>query len=303
MRIFAVIRFLLTITLLCCFNANAAIVTPHPELRRDEPRFSVGLDFSSEGRFPLAYIELSVVAPDGRVSWTYKAEGKEQTDALIKQEALTPEGWYDMSGKYTLTVSYRIEGEAESLRAESQEFAADGQELRVGTRLWFISDKETHKSFLASMTLTRYLSTSSSVWLVGKWNPSREGRPRYEIVNSLTQPIYGVGWEGNFFGHVEAEAKGHWRGYPRGGFCGTVSAGKPIQPGGKDDSIEGYFMGEVSPFAKGRYRYVVSYSLEPSSFGVPTSFTDAGRTFKRMTDVYEVTEEFRVDSDAKQPQS
>jgi hypothetical protein len=111
-----------------------------------------------------------------------------------------------------------------------------------------------------------------------------------------SRAIHGVSWFGNFFGSVQRNVAGLWISYPRGGFCGTVSAGEPIQPKQSGGSIEGYFIGDANPFVEGAYRYVVLYSLSPTSPGVPTALIEQGLTRKQVEDVYEVTAEFNVQS-------
>ena len=114
-------------------------------------------------------------------------------------------------------------------------------------------------------------------------------------MNDSDRLIYGVGWFGNFFGRVQRDVRGLWMDYPRGGFCGTVSAGRPIQPRRAVGSIEGYFIGDPNPFAEGSYRYVVHYSFSPISSGVPTALIEKGLALKQVEEVYEVVAEFQIE--------
>lgn len=290
-------RLALIFLALTCLCVQAAASPPKRGAAYGPPDYSIGLAFSADEGFPLESIELSVAAPDGNVGWKFKAAGREEIDALIKREVLQPAGWYTSPGTYTLRVVYRIEGAAGT--DEQQEFTADGSESRIWSGLRFVEEKKTRRAFLASAKTTRILHAPRGVWLVKKWSPAPDEQPLYEIINSLTQPLYGVSWRGNFFGHVSKETDGKWEPYVRGGFCGTVGAGKPIRPGGKGESIEGYFLSEVKPFVKGKYRYVVRYAFSPHSFGTPASYAEHGLTYKLVREIYEVVDEFQIDSDAR----
>jgi hypothetical protein len=212
----------------------------------------------------------------------------------MKQDGLSAENWQRAPGEYKVRVSYSLEGDSNEPRTEEQEFLVTGQELRIVTSLWFINDDERKQSLLADLTVRRLLRSPGGVLLIENWVPTTDGAPRYEVVNEGDRAIYGVGWLGNFFGRVERNVRGVWIPYHRGGFCGTVSAGKPIQPMESAGSIEGYFIGDAKPFTEGSYRYVVHYSLSPRSPGVPTALLEKGLTRKQVEDVYEVATEFRV---------
>lgn len=261
---------------------------------------SIKLSFAAKERFPLKSLKLSIEAPDGRTAWQYTAEGEKDTDVLMKRGAVLAEEWYTAPGKYSLSVSYRLEGPVREPRQEKQEFLATGQELRMTADLWFIDDQEKHQTFLADLTIRRYLPGNNSVWLIQDWIPAREGQPRYQIVNSAGHPIYGVGWHGNFFGRIQQIVNGQWLNYPRGGFCGTVAGGQPIEANASAGSIEGYFIGGSNPFVTGRYRYVVQYSLIRTTEGVPAKLANGGLTRKRAQEIYEVSTEFYVEPNEKQ---
>ncbi|HKA17387.1 MAG TPA: hypothetical protein VKN18_03640 [Blastocatellia bacterium] len=261
-----------------------------------EPSLSFRVRFSAKDRFPLEGLHLSVIAPDGRTGWQYDAQGEEETRALMKQEALSAENWYGVPGEYKVRVSYSLEGVSNEPRTEEQEFLVTGQELRIVTNLWFIDDDEKRQSLLADLTIRRLLPSSGDIRLIEDWIPTVDGKPRYEIVNDSDRVRYGVAWFGNFFGSVQRDVRGLWIPYPRGGFCGTVSAGKPIEPKQGAGSIEGYFIGDANPFIEGAYRYVVQYSLSSISMGVPAELTKRGMTRKQVEDVYEVAAEFRIQS-------
>jgi len=108
-----------------------------------------------------------------------------------------------------------------------------------------------------------------------------------------------VGWPGNFFGHIQREVHGQWINYPRGGFCGTVAGGGPLEPNQSVGSIEGYFIGGANPFAEGRYRYVVQYSPSRTREGVPVDLSEKGQTRKRVQEIYEASAGFYVESNEK----
>ena len=264
------------------------------------PSLSIDLSFSTTQKFPLRSplrsLRLSAKAPDGSTTWQYAAEGEKEVDAFIKQSTLPPENWYTGPGQYSLQVSYCFAGTAGEVKQEAQAFLVAGQELRIAANLWFLEDQQKHQTLLADLTITRFLTGDQSVWLIQDWAPARRSMPRYQIVNSTNHPIYGVSWLGNFFGRIQRELSGHWINYPRGGFCGTVAGGESLEPNESAGSTEGYFIGGANPFVNGRYRYVVQYSLTPTSIGVPTELTDHGITRKRVQNIYEVSAEFYVES-------
>lgn len=284
----------------CCLFFCGPVAYPTADGPRGyaEPTLLIRVSFSARDRFPLESFHLSLMAPDGAISWRYDAQGEVETNALMKQDAISAENWYGAPGEYELRVSYSVEGVSNQRRTKEQAFLVSGDELRIIGELWFIDDDEKRQALLADLTIRRFLASPGGVFLFKDWLPSPNGKPRYEIVNETDRPIHGVGWLGNFFGSVQRDVsgRGFWIPYPRGGFCGTVSAGKPIQPKERAGSIEGYFIGEANPFSEGAYRYVVHYSLSPISPGVPTKLIEKGLTRKQVQDVYEVAAEFRIQS-------
>jgi hypothetical protein len=260
------------------------------------PSLTVDLSFSAKERFPLKNLELAIHEPGGRTTWRYAADGKIEADVLMKQANVLATDWYTTPGKYSLSVSYLLEGNDREVKQEEQEFLVSGEELRVTAKLWFNDDEEKHRAFLANLTLVRLLSSTGSVFLIQDWTPSPEARPRYQIINSTNRPIYGVDWLGNFFGKVRHEVRGQWMPYPRGGFCGTVEGGTPIGPSERAGSIEGYFIGDAKPFVNGKFKYVVQYSLSSPREAVPTDLMNNGKTRKRAQEIYEVSAEFYVTS-------
>jgi hypothetical protein len=264
-----------------------------------EPGLMIDLSFSSEHRFPLKTLTLAIVAPDGRTTWQYDAEGSKTVRLLMKEGSVLAENWYTTPGKYSLNVTYFFERPASAAHRASQEFLMTGDERRVTADLWFVEDTQKRRTFLADLTIVRVVPGSSGVWLLQDWTPTSEARPHYQIVNSTDHPIYGLGWRGNFFGSVEYQVNGHSIRYPRGHFCGTVSNGEPIQANGRAGSTEGYFIGDPGPFVNGRYRYVVEYSSVPTTAGIPAELTKKGLTRKRVQEIYEISVEFYIESQVK----
>jgi len=262
--------------------------------RAQGPSLEFGITLSGQERRPLEKFQVAVIAPGGQISWTYQTETRKDTNALIQRGAILAQDWYTGPGNYSLRVSYSPTRPSGPPPVEQQGFALDGQELRITSNLWFIDDEKAGRVFLADLTTRRYLPGSGKVSLVQDWAPDPEARPQYRILNTSVGPIYGVGLYGNFFGTVQRNINGIWVAYPRGGFCGTVGMGQPLQPNEEVGSHEGYFIGQARPFVTGVYRYVAGYSLAPVSEGVPSELADKGLTLKRSQDIYEIAAEFYI---------
>jgi hypothetical protein len=148
-----------------------------------KPDLSFRLSFSAKDRFPLQRLRLRVIAPARTIAWQYDVQGLEEIDALLKQDTLVAESWYEAAGNYVVEVSYSLDEAPDKLTTEEQEFRVSGQELRIITSLCFIDDDEKKPALLADLTTRRLLRSPGGVLLFEDWLPSPNGKPRYEIVN------------------------------------------------------------------------------------------------------------------------
>ncbi|HEV8368104.1 MAG TPA: hypothetical protein VGQ39_09140 [Pyrinomonadaceae bacterium] len=258
------------------------------------PNFAVKLSCSEATRSSLKSLDLSIEAPDGTSSWQYAIQ-----DMTDSSDSITPNDWYKSPGTYTFRLAYCLKGKLCNLGLEKQEFLVTGDELQIAADLWFTTDAEERQTFLADLTIKRLIEGEKSVALIQDWSPTPGDLPHYQLVNWTKQPIYGAGWLGNFFGRIQFEGHGTWIRYPRGGFCGTVGLGQPLEPNHSVGSVEGYFIGTPTRFVTGRYKYVIQYSLRPVLEGVPTELMKTRTIRKRTQDIFEVSAEFFIDARAQ----
>lgn len=165
--------------------------------------------------------------------------------------------WFSGRGAYTVEVSVPRRVIA------SQTFEADGAELGFEVALSFTSDELYGPLRLVELHVMRLLPSIAGVSLEPAWKPAPDSMPFYRLVNRSSTTVHGIGIWGNCFGGIERRDGGRWRPFHRGGFCGTVAAGKPVRPGEEAISYEGHFIGGAKELAPGEYRYVLRYSTVP----------------------------------------
>jgi len=130
-----------------------------------------------------------------------------------------------------------------------------------------------------------------TVTLLRCWTPTPGGKARYLLSNHRKSPIFGVSMGGNFFGTL-SRWSGTWEPFSHGGFCGNVGPASPLMPGGFVESDEGVFVEGPLPLPPGRYRYGISYALEPEI----ASMTDirVGETVVAESVHYELSDTFEI---------
>lgn len=225
----------------------------------------------------------------GRTTWTCEVTSPERARLCERTR-----DWLTGPGTYTLAAV--LQKDAVRVDVATQVFEVDGSELGIDVDLAFMSDTIEVPLRLAELHVMRLLPSIPGVSLEQAWTPSASSHPAYRLVNESPRELYGVGWFGNYFGHVEQRVGSSWTRLPqRGGFCGTTDFGKPLVPGHTAASVEGYFIGNPRAFAPGDYRYVLTYStVSPQTGGVPTDIYESGRTYTHSSELRVIAASFKI---------
>ncbi|MBI5544208.1 MAG: hypothetical protein HY901_09990 [Deltaproteobacteria bacterium] len=218
-------------------------------------------------------VSLSVERPDSTFwskAWSQPGAHRDEAEDFEAVER----GWFQGVGTYRLEFVLGQNG-----RTAKASVFVDGNETALEVHAWVdalderndaleVGEEESAvpvRPFIALLRIERVLE-SNGVRLESDWQPAIYGVPRYRIRNEGKTAIFGTGVHGNLFGIVEQLLDGKPVSFLRGGFCGTVAPGRPLEPGESVESIEGFFIGRPRPMPVGKYRYVVRYTLEPMRF-------------------------------------
>ena len=228
--------------------------------------------------------ELSVQALDGHqgpwtTSWALGHLGVESVEA---------ERWSHGPGRYRMTS--RIG--AQRLQAD---FTVSEQDHSIAVTItWVERTGEGGRQWtLLPVRVEHMRPSDETVTLLRCWTPSAGGKPRYLLVNHRKSPIFGMPMGGNFFGAL-SRWSGTWEPFSRGGSCGNVAPAAPVKFGDFVASTEGYFLEGPRPLSPGRYRYGVSYALEPEAGIIPPDGFRVGETVVAEYVHYELSDSFEI---------
>jgi hypothetical protein len=250
----------------------------------------IDMNISISDLHPNQTLEINIISPDNQKVWEYYSTGDSSFLDLKANNWFTKEGRY----KFIVHVEYK---DTVRTAEEGCDFIMVGKEYKVDAEIDFtnsdftkLEGKKTY--YLSDIYIRKYYLSSDSVTIKEKWIPKPDGMPEYILQNNTQRIIYGTEFGGHFFGWIEKLDSGKWKFYHRGGFCGTVGRADPIYPDGSDTTFEGFFIGDVKHFEKGKYKYCFFYTSKEVEWGhliFPNEVVD-----KKVWDFYLLEKEFEI---------
>jgi len=308
-------RIIIFIFFCCCSN-----------LISQNKKSNIIMDVEIDKLYPYQFITINIISPNNLNVWEYKSvsdsicEAKKKiypsaADSISraikihdlwsidsykernknkengKTIKIAANNWFEKEGIYKLSVHIQY---VDTLLAKDEvlEFEMDGQEKNVEATFIITNYKDKINAHLSDIYIRKFYKASDSVSLEAKWIPDSNGMPEYIIINNSNRTINGTVLGGDFWGWVEKFNNGKWEYYNRGGFCGTGVPFVSIPPGKTDLSYEGYFIGDVKQFTKGKYKYCVYYSTDKVSMGY--AILDNEEVDKKIWNYFLLEKEFEI---------
>jgi hypothetical protein len=230
-------------------------------------------------------LEMCILSYSKEKVWEFYSEDKHGNFSI------TANNWAKIPGEYILTINVK-DKESSNVVSKSIDFSITGWEYKIKAYIRFCFSINRYGNTISDINIVRYYNSIDSVTIRNNWIPKSDGIPDYVIYNKMQRKIFGTGMWGNFFGWVEKLDSVKWRGYERGGFCGTSGAGEPIFPGDSICSYEGDFIGNPKPFIIGKYKYCVLYSFEKDNWRQTINSDESPD--KKIYDLYLLEKEFEI---------
>jgi hypothetical protein len=225
--------------------------------------------------------DLSVQALDGPWGpWTMP--WKPEPVGVTEIEA---ERWSHGRGRYRLTS--RI-----GARRFQADFTVSEQDLAIAVTMTWV-ERGGRQLLLLPVEIEHTRPSDDTVTLLRCWTPTPGGKARYLLSNHRKGPIFGAAMGGNFFGSL-SRWSGAWEPFFRGVSCAAVGTEPPVPSGGFVESNEDIFVGKPQPLTPGRYRYGVSYAVEPKEQVALPADTRDGETPVAEHVHYELSDTFEL---------
>jgi hypothetical protein len=204
----------------------------------------------------------------------------------------TTENWFVGNGLYKFIIKIS-NNDSVYISGDSLNFYITGKEYKVYISIKFWDSKNVEEIYLTNLYINRYYNSPGDVTLNENWIPTPEGMPNYIIHNNSKLSIYGNGINGYFSGNIEKLNLEKWEDYSRGGYCATSVEFIPLLSGDSIEAKEDGFIGNVTPFIFGKYKYCLLYSIDKESTE-SILFANNREPKKRIFDRYLIEKEFEI---------